>query len=282
VGAHPDDETFGVGGTLAKYASSGVKVYYACATRGEAGTVSPEHLQGFSNVADLRWYELECAAKILGLAGVSYLGYRDSGMPGTEDNRHPQALMAAPIDEVAGRIVKVIREIKPQVVLTYDPIGGYGHPDHITLHDATVKAFAAAPDAGRFPEAGAPFQPQKLYYAVFPRRMLRLAVRLMPFVGKDPHHFGRNRDIDLAALARVEFPVHAFVRLSKQAVQLKDRAFACHASQLEGGPSRGGLLGLLSRLFAKQELYMRAIPTVTERRKETDLFAGVGPGQHSA
>ena len=85
VGAHPDDETFGVGGTLARYAAAGVLVYYLCATRGEVGAATPEDLIGFATTGDMRWAELESAARVLGLSGVMHLGYRDSGMSGTED-----------------------------------------------------------------------------------------------------------------------------------------------------------------------------------------------------
>ena len=144
VGAHPDDETFGAGGTLARYAASGTRVYLACATRGEVGAADPEYMKGYATVGEMRWGELKCAAGILGLADVIYLGYRDSGMPGSEDNKHPNALAAAPIEQVAGRIVKIIRELQPEVVITFDPIGGYRHPDHVAVHNATVKAFAAA------------------------------------------------------------------------------------------------------------------------------------------
>src|SRR3990172_5202319 len=118
IGAHPDDETFGVGATLAQYASSGVKVYYICATRGEAGEVPPEMMKGYANIAELRTVELEKAANILGLERVIYLGYRDSGMAGSPDNKHPHSLASAPLDEVAGRIVRELRILKPQVVVT--------------------------------------------------------------------------------------------------------------------------------------------------------------------
>ena len=97
IGAHPDDETFGLGNTLAYYAAAGVKVYYICATRGEAGMNNLNQLREFESLGELRSNELSCAAKILGLAGVVYLGYRDSGMPGTEDNKHPEALALAPL-----------------------------------------------------------------------------------------------------------------------------------------------------------------------------------------
>src|ERR1044071_5352050 len=112
--AHPDDESFGLGGTLALYASKGYDTYYVCATRGEVGTVDEEHLDGFKDIAELRTDELNRAAKVLGLKGVFLLGYRDSGMPGSEDNKHPDAQINHSIDEVAGKIVKYIRVLKPE------------------------------------------------------------------------------------------------------------------------------------------------------------------------
>ena len=108
AGAHPDDETFGAGGTLAQYAAAGVKVYYACATRGEAGSVRPGYLRENTTIGETRWAELKCAAGILRLADVIHLGYRDSGMPGSEDNKHPDALVMAPIEQVVERLVRVI------------------------------------------------------------------------------------------------------------------------------------------------------------------------------
>ena len=274
AGAHPDDETFGVGGTLAQHAAAGVKVYYVCGTRGEAGSVDPEQVRGYGSVGDLRWAELECAAKILGLAGVTHLGYRDSGMPGTEDNKHPLALMHQPLDEVTGRIVKVIRELKPEVVITFDPIGGYRHPDHIAMHNATVRAFYAAGDVKQYPEAGPAFQASKLYFHVFQRGLMKLAVRLMPLLGQDPHHFGRNKDIDIASIMLTEFPIHAIVRLNKEAVEAREKASACHASQLGGRPRGMGLFNLASRLSGPRDTFMRAYPPPGKKR-ETDLFAGV-------
>ena len=99
--AHPDDESFGVGGTLALYAARGVKVYLVCATRGEAGTVDSEHMAGFGSIAELRESELRCAARHLGLTEVFFLDYRDSGMPGSPDNLHPNAHVNRPVEEVA-------------------------------------------------------------------------------------------------------------------------------------------------------------------------------------
>jgi LmbE family N-acetylglucosaminyl deacetylase len=264
IGAHPDDETFGLGGTLAQYAVSGVRVYYVCATRGEAGTSAPEHLRGFASVGDMRWAELECAASELGLAGFFHLGYRDSGMPGTADNYHPQALITVPVEQVAERILVLIRELKPQVLITHDPLGGYRHPDHIALHNAVTKAFYICDEA---------YRPQKLYFTVFSRKMLRIMVKLMPLWRQDPHRFGRNKDINLSSLVEVDYPVHAAIKLNRQAMEKREKANSCYRSQLSG--RRSGIFKLVDKLLGQRELFMRAYPPVEGKLHENDLFTGV-------
>lgn len=273
IGAHPDDETFGPGGTLALYAAQGMRVYYACATRGEAGTASPEHLEGYASMGDMRWAELECAAAELGLAGVVYLGFRDSGMPGAADNRHPEALINVPTPRVEEAVVRVLRRLRPQVVITHDEWGGYGHPDHIALHQAVIRAFKSAADAGQFPQAGAPHRAQKLYYPVFSRRALRISVRLMRVLGKDPRRYGRNRDIDLAGLVEHEPLVHAELRLDRRAIRAREAATACYRSQLPG--RRRGLLRLADWLFSGQDRFTRACPVPEAGVSEKDLMTGV-------
>jgi N-acetyl-1-D-myo-inositol-2-amino-2-deoxy-alpha-D-glucopyranoside deacetylase len=275
VGAHPDDETFGIGGTLAQYAAAGVKVYYACSTRGEVGSASPQYMKGFTSVGDMRWAELKCAAQVLGLADVIHLGYRDSGMAGSEDNKNPASLAMSPVDEVAGRIVKIIRELKPDVVITHDAGGGYGHPDHIAAHNATVKAFHAAGDPKQYPQTGAFFQPRKLYFGIRPRGLLKLMVRLMPLFGRNPHQFGRNKDIDLTSMMEIEYPVNAVIRLKKQSIEIRDRAAACHASQ-GGGRMRQGpfrILRIVEKVQGQRDCFMRAYPP--PKRREKDLFEGI-------
>jgi LmbE family N-acetylglucosaminyl deacetylase len=276
-GAHPDDESFGVGSTLAQYAASGVRVYYVCFTGGESGTVDPEYLKGYSTIKQLRLAEMKCAAKVLGLAGVFDLGYRDSGMRGSEDNKLPDALAMAPIEEVTGRIVKIIREIKPDVVITHDAGGGYGHPDHIATHNATVKAFYAASDPEQYPEAGPTFQPRKLYFGVRTGKLLKIMVKLMPLFGQDPHHFGRNGDVDLTKTTRAENPIHAVIRLKKQSIELRNKAANCHASQSSGrsrpGPYR--ILQMIEKLLGPRDYFMRDYPSPISERKEKDLFEGV-------
>lgn len=292
--AHPDDESFGMGGTLALYAARGVEVHLVCATRGEVGEVSPELLAGFASVAELRESELRCAAGHLGLKGVHFLDYRDSGMEGSADNKHPQALAAQPLGEVAAKIVHYIRQLQPQVVLTFDPIGGYRHPDHIAIHNATLRAFeqAANPDfaSGSSParpacpgrqargQSRGVYAPQRLYFHTMPRGFIKLAVRLLRFFGKDPSHWGRNGDIDLASLAEVDFPTHARIDI-RSVLEKKARASDCHSSQ-GGGQMRRGLSGKILRLFSGSETFMRAYPPVEKGEKvERDLFTSFDGGK---
>ncbi len=270
VFAHPDDETFGTGGTLALYARRGVQVHLICATRGEVGE-APPGLKGFTSIGEMRENELRRAASVLGLKAVYFLGYRDSGMPGSPDNHHAQALVAAPLEQVARQVAGYIRAIRPQVVITFDPIGGYRHPDHIAIHQATIKAFRMAGDPAQDIENLPAYSPQKLYYSTFSRRFLRGIVRLMRLFGRDPRHFGRNKDIDLASLAETDFPIHASISIG-EVLRLKEQAAACHASQ---GGNFSGPVRWLQRWFGRSETFMRAIPAEPPPLLENDLFAGV-------
>jgi len=284
VGAHPDDETFGMGATLAKYVAEGVKVYYICATRGEAGSVEPRYLKDYASIAELRCAELSAAAKELRLAGVYYLNYRDSGMNGSKDNQNPSALFNAPIEQVAERIVKIFRELKPDVVITHDPSGGYNHPDHIATHKATVKAFYACNDPLQYPENGMTYQPKKLYYGVRSRRLLKIMIKLMGIFGSNVHKYGRNHDIDLTKMTEINYPIHAVIKLPKSAMETRIKAAACHASQGGGRQSsRGnGVMGfansvynLKNRIYGYQDSFMREYPVFKGGRKEKDLFEGI-------
>ena len=272
--AHPSDEAFTMGGTLALYAERGYRVHVLCGTRGEVGEMDPLLLKGFSSIAERREHELYCAADILGLTGVHFLGYRDSGMPGSPDNQHPNAMAAQPVDDVAARIVHYIRMLRPQVLVTHDPIGGYKHPDHIALQRATLRAFTLAADPAYTTDLP-PYTPARLYYQTLPKDMLRWAVRLAPLLRLDPHHFGRNGDIDLAQLVvEGDFPIHA--RIDCRSVSdIRSEANACHISQ--GGMSMGrrGPLAIVRRLLGDSETFMRAIPQAEKGLREGDLFVGL-------
>jgi LmbE family N-acetylglucosaminyl deacetylase len=272
--AHPDDESFGMGGTLALYARRGVQVHLVCATRGEAGTVDAEHMQGHTSIAELRTAELQCAAQQLGLSGLYFLDYRDSGMPGSADNQHPAALVNAPEAQVAGRLVEYIRRLRPQVVVTFDPIGGYKHPDHIAIHKAAVRAFEQAGNLA-FASELPPYQPAKLYYHVIPKGFLRFGVWLLRLMGRDPRRFGRNADIDLAVLVEEgNFPVHARIDYGSVSAQ-KDDASLCHTSQLGGAGLRRGPMRWVQAIFGLQDQFMRAYPPAPPGTRESDLFKGV-------
>lgn len=272
--AHPDDESFGMGGTLALYAKRGVDVYLVCATRGEVGEMDPKFMRGFNSVAERREAELRCAAEKLGLKEVFFLGYRDSGMPGSPENLHPQALVAQPVEQVAADILHYIRKLRPQVMITFDPIGGYRHPDHITIHQAAVKAFQEAGDPSIQDGDLPPYQPDKLYFHVIPHTILRFAVSVMPLLGKDPRRQGKNKDIDLVSITEVSFPTHARIDY-RSVAQVRDDAAACHASQ-GGGGLISGPLNHLRRWVAASEVFMRAYPEpIPGMKVERDLFSGI-------
>jgi LmbE family N-acetylglucosaminyl deacetylase len=270
--AHPDDESFGMGGTLTRYASEGAEVHLICATRGEAGEVDQEFLEGFDSIADLRVSELKCAVQKLGIEPVHLLNYRDSGMTGSLDNHNPEAFINAPLDQVAGEIVDLIREIKPDVVLTFDPVGGYRHPDHIHVHDATVMAFDLAGDPNH-KSALDPHQPQKLYFHTIPRHFIRFNVRLLRLLGKDPSRYGKNQDIDLTQLAEDNFPIHARIDYSSYKEQ-RAAAAACHASQGGQGLTRGVMRWLAWLLGARDhDQFMQAYPEPAGNVILSDLFS---------
>ena len=259
VFAHPDDESFGPGGTLAKYAREAIDVWLVCGTDGAAGSVEGVLLTGYAGPGQVRAAELCCAAQELDLRGIDWLGYRDSGMAGTPDNQHPDCLVQAPLEQVTAQVVASIRKHRPQVVICDNEFGGYGHPDHIKLHQATVRAFAAAADPARFPEAGPPHQPERLYFTAFNPGLLKVVVRLMPLLGRDPRHFGRNGDIDLTQMVSWETPVHARIDV-RAYYDVKQRASACHRSQ--GGPGEAfrWVPGFITRRMFGFETFQQGNP----------------------
>ncbi len=269
--AHPDDESFGMGGTLALYAQKGVAIHLICATRGEAGEMEADCLEGYDSIAQRRESELRCAAELLGITSVHFLDYRDSGMSGSPDNQHPQALVNAPVANVAQQIADHIRRLRPQVIITFDPIGGYKHPDHIAIHKATVEAFKLASDVNYNSEYP-PHRSDKLYFHLIPKGFLRWGVRFLRIFGKDPTRFGRNQDIDLVDLVKEgNFPTHAIIDF-REVQNLKDQAALCHASQLDGVSQGGGRMNWVRFLFGSKDHYMRFEPAPVPGRVERDLF----------
>lgn len=273
--AHPDDESFGPGGTLARYAAEGVDVHIVIATDGAAGSVIEGYEGQRERLAEVRRQELQAAVDVLG-ATLHTLGYRDSGYIGDPANEHPQAFMNVDEEEAAGRVVRLIRQIRPQVVLTHDETGGYYHPDHIKAHKITVRAFHAAGDAQKYAHIGPqPYRPQRLYYTAFPARWRKLSTLMMRLRGEDPTRMGRNKDIDITNLGHPMESIHAHLDIFPY-WETKQEASAQHQSQGGGSGGVGSWMPdwLQKRVFNK-EYFIRAYPPAENGTRERDLFAGV-------
>jgi N-acetyl-1-D-myo-inositol-2-amino-2-deoxy-alpha-D-glucopyranoside deacetylase len=194
VHAHPDDETIGTGATMAKYAAEGAHVTLITCTLGEEGEILVPELAHLAadrdgGLGEHRIGELDAAMAVLGVTDHRFLGgpgrWRDSGMMGTPPNDRQDSFWQADMDEAVSELVQVIRELCPHVVVTYDSNGGYGHPDHIQAHRVTVAAFDAASDPARFPAAGTPWSPAKLYETALPVSTLRQAFEALRDLGED-------------------------------------------------------------------------------------------------
>ncbi len=271
--AHPDDESFGLGGLISKYVEQGVEVYLICATNGDVGTVSPEMLNGYGSVAELRLAELERASEILKFKRVYKLGFKDSGMMGSETSKDPLCLWQTPQEIVVRRVVEVMREVRPHVVITFNKYGGYGHPDHIAIQRATTTAFSLSADPAYEIDGLTAYQPQKLYYSNIPKRQIQFMINVMRLRGMDPRRVGKNKDIDVQAIVDNAEPIHTLVDI-RHYYDAWDRASACHKSQLGGGAPR--IPKKLRKYLAPYQGFTRVFPAPAANRiDERDLFDGV-------
>src|SRR3954453_11585917 len=194
VHAHPDDETINNGATMARYVADGASVTLLTCTLGEEGEVPvPELAQLAADQADqlggYRIWELRGAMDALGVTDIRFLGgaghFRDSGMMGTPANENPRAFWQADLDEAIGHAVAVVREVRPQVVVTYDENGGYGHPDHIQAHRVAMGAVEAAADPAYRPELGDAWDVAKVYWSAMPRSALQHSIDAMAELGEE-------------------------------------------------------------------------------------------------
>ncbi|MEZ0492151.1 N-acetyl-1-D-myo-inositol-2-amino-2-deoxy-alpha-D-glucopyranoside deacetylase [Kineococcus sp. TBRC 1896] len=298
VHAHPDDETIGTGATMARYAEAGATVTLLTATRGELGEVIPADLADLDPDAlgEHRTLELATAMEALGVTDHRFLtrpdgsGYRDSGMvwlaPGqaastTTDGGDvdPRALTAADPEEVAAQIAAVVREVRPQVVVTYEPGGGYGHPDHVRVHEATARALVLA--AGDQQDEAVPWQVAKVYEIVQPESAVRVALRSLARTGAagagDPE----------GTLPSVVVPDGEVTTTVDGTGQLpaKLAALRAHATQVELDldaevPVMRLSNGVPQPVWPAEHFRLRhgvASGPFDPEGRETDLFAGVAP-----
>ena len=282
VHAHPDDESSKGAGTFARYADEDIRTVIVTCTGGEAGDILNPAMDQPGNVErmpELRRQELAKALEILNVSQHHFLGYRDSGMPDTETNKHPDAFVNADLDEAIGRLVRIIREERPQVVLTYDERGGYPHPDHIRSHDVSVAAFDAAGDPSRYPDAGEPFQPLKLYYfATFSRRRLQLLHEgalergvESPFAKWMERWDKEDEDMGEVML---EPEITTQVDVGKWLPQARD-ALIAHATQIDPNSEWFAIPDDLVAEIYPWEDYTLARSLVPTALPERDLFAGL-------
>ena len=273
VHAHPDDEASKGAGTVARYHAEGIRTVLVCCTGGEAGeilnpTLSPDEV---ADMAAVRREELANAAKVIGYDEVVMLGYRDSGMPGTDHNLHRECFAQSDFREAVGRLVSIVRREQPQVVVTYgDDHRGYPHPDHIRVHDISVAAFEKAADPEAYPWAGEPWQPSKLYYTMWSRkRIIALHEKFL--------ELGLESPFDERWLKRPSQEEKLTTSVALNGFEdVRREALLAHRTQID--PNSRFWFGIppeVQREIHPYDDYILARSLVETELPEDDLFAGV-------
>ncbi|MFC7217276.1 mycothiol conjugate amidase Mca [Streptomyces polyrhachis] len=278
VHAHPDDESSKGAATMAKYVSEGVDVLVATCTGGERGSILNPKLQGDAyieeNIHEVRRMEMEEAREILGVK-QSWLGFVDSGLPeGDPLPPLPEGCFAVQdVDEAAGELVRLIREFRPHVITTYDENGGYPHPDHIMTHKITMAAFEAAGDPTRYPAAGEPWQPLKVYYNQgFNRPRTEALHRALEERGMESPYGEWLKRWD--EWNRTERELTTFVPCG-DFFAVRDKALIAHATQIDpDGPWFKVPLEIQQEVWPTEE-YELVKSLVETSLPESDLFAGI-------
>lgn len=271
--AHPDDESFGSGGTMAYYGKQGVPVTLVCATKGEVGEISDPELATPETLAQVRERELRCACQRLGVDAPIFLGYRDSGMADTPDNAHPKAFMNVPADEVVSRLVKIIRRLQPVIVITFDPSGGYGHPDHIAIHKHTLEAVSAAADPTRYPEQGGEaWLTNRLLYAVIRRSLFTEMRDKMIAAGLDTSDLDRFEENPHLGWPDDQVDITVNVAAT---VEAKWSALHCHRTQFGNDNPFNRLPDDMMKQMMSQEYFYQAWPEHESQLHLSGLFEGL-------
>ncbi|MEU2394602.1 N-acetyl-1-D-myo-inositol-2-amino-2-deoxy-alpha-D-glucopyranoside deacetylase [Streptomyces sp. NPDC007369] len=286
VHAHPDDESINNGVTMAKYAAEGAHVALVTCTLGEEGEVIPPGLAHL--VADRddalgahRIGELAAAMAELGVTDHRFLGgpgrFRDSGMMGVEQNRRPGSFWSAEVDEAAAYLVEVIRELRPQVLVTYDPDGGYGHPDHIQAHRVAMRAAELAAEPAYRRDLGDPHAIGKVYWNRVPRSVVEEGFARLRAAGTKTRFPGLASPDDVPGVVADEL-ITAEIVADEPAVAAKAAAMRAHATQIAVDGTFFALSNDLAQPLFAREYYelVRGRPGAPAGEREHDLFAGVG------
>jgi mycothiol conjugate amidase Mca len=300
VHAHPDDEVVFTGGTMAQYHDRGANVVLVTATNGEEGEIHDPDLdpeEARPRLGEIRKVELAKAVEILGVDHLEMLGYRDSGMAGTEANANPVNFHNADPEAATDKLVALVRRYKPQILITYDENGSYGHPDHIKCNVITQSAFAKAGTADYKPELGEPFQPSKLYYTHWADENWKRAEEMLKERGikspwdreaeeQDPEH---KSDEEAIAEQHVEAeaakeeekppayvppPVTTRINVLDQFSKKRD-AMLVHRTQFSPDGIFMGIPDDIAKVASGEEHYSLVLSKVPSSEQETDLLEGL-------
>lgn len=260
VHAHPDDEAISTGGVMMKARADGHRVVLVTATRGEAGEIynmDPESTR--PHLGEVREKELEAAARILGVNRCEFLNYRDSGMVGTPENNDPRSFHQAPLGDAAGRLAAVIREERPNVVITYAEDGVYGHPDHIKAHFVTKASLDLLEREG--------WSPNKLYYTAIPRSLME------QFMSQMPEEAARD-NVGMRILGTPDEMVTTRVDVHDY-VDRKRKAFAAHVTQNDPNSWFTTMADQIYEMAFGTEYFQLARGKPGSALPESDVFARV-------
>lgn len=259
---------------MAKYAAEGARVCLVTCTGGEEGeihfeTEGPDPDQIRPQLRQVREDELREAVEHLGVTDLRLLGYRDSGMDGTESTQLPDAFTNVRVEEVVARLVEIIRDVKPQVIVTYNAFGFYGHPDHIVAHRATVAAFDAAAHPKYRPDLGPAHSPSKLYYTAVPRSHMRAIVENRDEVG-----LSREEEQEFIELAAPDEVITARIDAPEYAPQV-EAAIRAHRTQYGTTRRFLELEPQVQQVLFGHNSYERVRSSVPVTGVESDLFEGL-------
>ena len=260
---------------MARYADEGVRVVLVCATGGEEGDILNPRMDqpGIKErMHELRRAELETACDILGVSQIHYLGYRDSGMPGSSSNDHPNSFWKADSDEAVGQLVQIIRAEKPQVVLSYDESRGYEHPDHVRVHEWGRRAFEDAGNPDKFVDLGEPWQPAKLYYfATFSRKRMEALHEAAIAEGIESPFAGWLENWDQIGFEDPEITTQVDVA---DYIEIRSKALLAHATQIDPDSFWFAIPDDMQKKVYPWEDYTLIAANVETEVPESDLFEG--------